>query len=302
MAVPLVSVITLTYNNLEYIEDTLKSITKQDYPNIELIISDDASENFDEKVINEYLKYSKLKNVLINRNKKNIGTVKNFNLAIKKSSGKYIIPLSSGDVFYDGETVSSVVRTFEKQKSYVITGFRDVYDETLSKFIERLPKKEDIAYLNRDPLSLYIRLCKGNFISGACTSYSKEVFEKFGFFDENYRLLEDFPFYLKLSRNGVKINFIDKPLIKYRLGGISTSNLSFEYIHDLFKVVNMEIFKYKRDFKKYYDYKEAYFNYKKSFYDKNMISFSEFIRVCFCCFDVIFRKVIRKFNRITSSA
>ena len=41
-----VSVIILTYNQMDYLYDAIKSVLNQDYPNIELIVSDDASCNF----------------------------------------------------------------------------------------------------------------------------------------------------------------------------------------------------------------------------------------------------------------
>ncbi len=52
---PLVTVEMLTYNKFQYIEDALNSVFMQDYPNIELIISDDGSKNFDRRYIERIL-------------------------------------------------------------------------------------------------------------------------------------------------------------------------------------------------------------------------------------------------------
>ena len=64
----------------------------------------------------------------------------------------------------------------------------------------------------------------GNFVSGASTYYKKEIFDKYGLFDEKYKLLEDYPFYVNLAFNNEKIGYIDYPTIQYELGGISTAS------------------------------------------------------------------------------
>ena len=52
---PLVSVGVLVYKNFHYIKDVINSILEQDYPNIELIISDDGSPDFCAKEIENYI-------------------------------------------------------------------------------------------------------------------------------------------------------------------------------------------------------------------------------------------------------
>ena len=47
----------------------------------------------------------------------------------------------------------------------------------------------------------------GNFVSGASTYYKKEIFDKYGLFDEKYKLLEDYPFYVNLAFNNEKIGY-----------------------------------------------------------------------------------------------
>jgi len=65
-------------------------------------------------------------------------------------------------------------------------------------------------------------LCLGNFISGACTCYSKRIFEAYGAFDETMFLVEDYPMYLRLLFNGDRICFMDEITIRYQMSGISS--------------------------------------------------------------------------------
>lgn len=59
----LVSVIVLTYRKFDLLEENLNSIYMQDYPNIEIIIGDDGSDNFDYDMINR-LSLSKTDNIV----------------------------------------------------------------------------------------------------------------------------------------------------------------------------------------------------------------------------------------------
>ena len=67
------------------------------------------------------------------------------------------------------------------------------------------------------------------------TYYTKTILEEYGYFDEEYRLIEDYPFYLKITRNGEKVLFSDIISTLYRYGsGVSTSpNASYQKDMDL---------------------------------------------------------------------
>lgn len=216
----LVSVVILTYKNFSGIEKNLNSIFEQDYPNIEIIISDDCSENFDLSYIENLLKNKSvnIKKIEIIRNTKNLGTVKNFNNAIKNSTGDYILPLSQDDSFYSKNTITKIVNSFGE--SLVISGIRKVVSEDGIEKGE-LPSIEEREILKYRKLYNYLIL-NGNLISGASTYYKREVFDKYDFFDENLFLLEDMPYYLKLMRNNENIKILDFSTIKYGDNGVSS--------------------------------------------------------------------------------
>lgn len=75
-------------------------------------------------------------------------------------------------------------------------------------------------YRRRELLS-YISV-HGNIISGASTYYHKDVFEDFGKFDENFKLLEDYPYYFHILSRGCYIHFIDVSTIDYCCDGVSS--------------------------------------------------------------------------------
>lgn len=237
-----VTIIVPTYNNFNNLEKNLLSIFNQTYNNIELIISDDGSENYDEIFINNIIEKYKNLNTKLKIKKihhlKNIGTVKNANYAIKNSTGRYIFFLAQDDIFYNEKVVEEIVNNFGE--NLICTTYRNCLSET-GKFLEVLPNKKRLEKLSTKESYLDL-LVNGNYISGACTYYKREVFEKYGYFDEKMKLLEDFPYYLKILKNREKIGFIPIKSINYFCGGISTTKkINLTLVEDFKKVYLREL-------------------------------------------------------------
>lgn len=235
----LITVIILVYNNVNYFKECIGSILNQTYTNIELVISDDRSENFNKDELSQFIDLNNtgnIKNVIINENEKNLGIVKNYNKAISLSNGEYIFYLCIDDVFHDNKVLEDVVNYFKETGNLIFTGYKDVYDLTMTKYIKTLPRPIEVELLKRnDSKTLYENLCKGSFISGSNTPFSRELIKKYGYLDEKYFYLEDYPRYLKLARLGCKIDFYDRKLIKYRMGGVTTVGEINDYLReDLF--------------------------------------------------------------------
>lgn len=217
---PLVSIITLTYNRFEKLIKTIDSVFEQNYCNLEYIICDDGSNQFPTKIIEQYCKVGKQITLIKHSN---IGTVKNFNMAIKQCHGKYIIPLSANDYFASKEAVDKIVEKFEKTKANIITAKMACIADT-GEVIEIAPKKRKADLLRSGNNELIFReLCVSSFISGACTYYSREIISKYDGFNEKYRLIEDFPFYAQFLLDGGRIEFLDEITINYDLNGISSN-------------------------------------------------------------------------------
>lgn len=252
----LISVMILSYNNFEYYKDCIDSVLNQSYEKIELIFLDDGSTNFPKKVIENYINVNKktnLKNYKIETNKKNIGLVKNYNKAITMTNGEFIFYLSVDDVLFDFEVLRDVVNNFKTSNLHIFTGYRDYYDEKLETYLCTLPNSNDVEVI-KGQQNLFNAMIIENIIAGCCTPFTKELIEMTGLLDEKYSILEDYPRYLKLIKNNFKIGFIDRKLIKYRRGGITTSSnknstldrdcilLHKEFVIPFYKSVYPEVF------------------------------------------------------------
>jgi GT2 family glycosyltransferase len=218
-----ISIISLTYNNAHLLQKAISSVNSQIIDTkyeVEYLVVDDSSPKFNVQDVEDKLNKIIFKTQLI-INPENFGTVKSFNRAIQASSGDIIIPLSADDEFYDEYVVRDIITEFINSQELIITGVRVPIKE--DKELNSLPLIKDRHLFQSRVLLLNKISSRGNIISGASTYYHRSVFDKVGFFDENYRLLEDYPFYLKTLANGINIHFLNRNVIKYGTDGLTNN-------------------------------------------------------------------------------
>lgn len=273
MDCPLVTVLTPSYNSGPTILETVASVLSQDYPNIEYIIIDDGSNRFEPDLI---LEFAHEKNPSINikiiQNDINMGTPHSLNRGISESSGKYIFNIASDDRFHDKHVISDWTREFETTGALVITGLRDVFDHKMKvRFRTDPPKKVRKTIIEDSPSELFRKMYGTNMIIGCSTAFSRKCVEHYGKFNENYHIIEDYPQYLKLSREGVKIHFFNRIVVDYRSGGISSQQRFNErYESESDSILKNEVLPFTEEKEKAI---EAYQAWKKRAMDKQ-----EFLR------------------------
>lgn len=222
----LYTIIVTNYNtNDEYIKTSLDSVFVQDYPNIQLIITDDGSNNINKSHIKKYITQNKGKNI-----KKvdyifhdtNIGTVKILNEALKKSLGDYILFFASDDKLATKTVISNFYNEFIKNSNInVVTAQWKNCDEDLNIISDYVNKKRSLKYNHSTIKKQYFKMCCSNLYGSGATSYRKLTFERYGFFNEKYFLLEDWPYWLHLISNNEKIYYADFDGLLHRNGGVS---------------------------------------------------------------------------------
>jgi len=98
MTRPLVSVLLLTYNHEDFVEDAIQSVLDQDYENLEIVVSDDASTDGTADLIVQSAN-DHPDSIIAVLNRENIGITRNFNQALSRCSGTYIALLDGDDGF-----------------------------------------------------------------------------------------------------------------------------------------------------------------------------------------------------------
>jgi len=105
---PKVSIIIPTYNRSKYVTKAIESALMQDYSNLEVIVSDNASTDDTPKVVEKYLNDARFKYF---RNEKNLGFVLNWRNALyNHSSGEWILILHDDDYLIKSSYVSKAIK------------------------------------------------------------------------------------------------------------------------------------------------------------------------------------------------
>jgi len=252
---PLVSIPVLTYQNSHQISEAIDSVAAQKYENMELIISDDCSGDFNQQEVAEYIKSRNRGNitrVVINENKTNLGTVRHCNRALELAQGKYIKFVSADNALYDGEVIKDFVDFFEETGALVVASQCLVYDETLTNVLAPALSDEQIRLLRTlSTRELFLALIQNDYVCALGVGFSRKFFEEYGPYDENYRIDEDRPMWLRISRQGCPIQYMDRITTKYRSGGISKQNSRLYekprtwYVEDLIRIWELEILPYR---------------------------------------------------------
>lgn len=227
------TIIITHYNQMNYISVAINSVLKQTYKNIELIIADDCSKTFDKKIVKNIIDKNNKKNYeyKIVQGKKNVGTVKNLNNALKYATGDYILFFAADDKLANNRVVQNFINEFRNSNKNIVTSQCGLYDNKIKKkFSNYVDEKKALKLNEKSSNEIYEKMCEGCFYGAGGTAYRKAVFKKYGFFNEKYLFVEDWSYWLYILRNGEKIYYANFDSLCHRDGGISHSVYTKETI------------------------------------------------------------------------
>lgn len=117
MAHPLVTITIPTYNQEKYIGRAIESCLQQDYPNLEIIVSDDCSADQTFSIADSY----KSDKVKVFRTPQNMGRVKNYRHALYNlAGGEWVVNLDGDDQYSDPTFISEAIHQLAKHKDCVM--------------------------------------------------------------------------------------------------------------------------------------------------------------------------------------
>lgn len=165
---PLVSIGIPTYNRKNFLLEALNSVVSQDYPNIEIIISDNHSDDGTEELINNYLSTYKKKNISYYRQPSNFGPKKNWENCISSAHGDFMLMLSDDDIL-EPDAISNLVKAVSDDVVLVI-GNKTFIDNEGNPFKEQSDKsnKYDRYYVYTDKVGKTLLDIKNNDCSYDC--------------------------------------------------------------------------------------------------------------------------------------
>lgn len=187
-----ISIVTPSFNQAQFIEETVRSILDQNYSNLEYIIQDGASTDGTDKVLSKYVD---LANIEI---KKDAGQTAALNQGFAKSTGDILAYLNSDDLLSIG-TLEYVNYMFNKYPDVdVIYGNRIIIDEN-SKQIGRWI----LSAFDRDLLT------KADYIPQETMFWRRRAWEKVGSkFDENFKFAMDWNLISRFIKANMKFKHV----------------------------------------------------------------------------------------------
>lgn len=217
---PLVSVGVLSYNSAKTILETLESIKAQTYKNIELIISDDASKDNTVEVCRKWIEENKDRFVRceILTVPENTGIPANANRRIAAAKGVWSKGVAADDLLLPDCIENFVNYAKENPQAEIVFARLQRFKENFApeNFLETTDFGAEEFCQNCDtPQKQYRRLLKG-FYCSAPTMFAKLSVLKEIKYDEEFKMIEDYPMWLRLTSTGHRFYFMGKDVAKYR--------------------------------------------------------------------------------------
>ncbi|MEM9857929.1 MAG: glycosyltransferase [Bacteroidota bacterium] len=212
---PTVTVICLSYNHEKFVAEAIKSVLQQTYPNIELIVVDDASEDDSQLIIKKKcLQHPEIQSIYLSEN---LGNCQAFNMAFKLSKGEYIIDLAADDILFR-KRIEEGVNTFQRHDHTYGVNFTNA--ELISdkgSFIKNFyPIDKTGGALDIIPEGdVFVELIKRYFICPPTMMYRRQVLADLGGYDDSLSY-EDFDFWIRSSRS-FKYCYTDQVLVSKRI-------------------------------------------------------------------------------------
>lgn len=207
-----VSIITVCFNSAATIAETIKSVKKQLYPDIEHIIIDGLSQDNTLDVI----KNSNHTGPLISE--RDNGLYDAMNKGIEIATGDIIGILNSDDVYTDDDVIDHVVNQFKRPGCEAVYADLNYIDNTQAEKVVRKwrsgrykPAKFNYGWMPPHP-TVFVK---------------KDVYDKYGSFNTELSSAADYELILRfLYKNKIKAHYVPKVLVNMRSGGLSNRSIN----------------------------------------------------------------------------
>lgn len=228
-----VSVVMPTYNTGKYIADSVESVLKQAYRDVELIVIDGGSTDGTDKIMERYISDGRVSYM----KKPGYGISAARNAGIKIATGELIAFLDSDDIYLEG-MIGTQVDHFRNHKNYDICYTNSIYFND---------KKDILSTHYNFSGDLFYFLKRSNFIHPSAVTMRRRLSDNY-LYDEKIPSHEDWDFFLRLARDGYIFHYIREPYVKIRVRPKSTTT-NVSGMNDTRCIVGNKARGYWREFK-----------------------------------------------------
>ncbi len=199
----LVTIVTPSYNQGQFIEDTIKSVLNQTYKNIQYIVVDGASKDNTMEVVERYR--DKIDIIISERDK---GQTDAINKGFKLAKGELVGWINSDDMLYP-YCVEEIVNLYKQNPDGAI------FYGSKMEFVD---SKNNHIKIWENKIGSRDRLLRKNYdVSQPGSFYRKDILEKVDYLDESIYYCMDLDLFLKLLKHGNIYSIDEHPLAKFRI-------------------------------------------------------------------------------------
>jgi glycosyltransferase involved in cell wall biosynthesis len=235
---PLVSIIILTMNHEKFIEQACNSAISQTYPNLEIILLDNFSNDETFQKAKNTLENSKVE-FQIFRNNESFGVAKNLNFLVSKCHGDWVAILS-GDDWWAENMIAEKINFVQKNSFDIVLSDGYKYLQQSAELVEAYTGKDKDKVVQMLPNFFHENVTENRTVNVG-TFVKKKILEQQPF-DEEIQT-EDWDMNLRLTHLGYKIGFLDQKLFYYRVLNSSLSR-NWVVMADSYKKVTAKYLDY----------------------------------------------------------
>ena len=208
-----ISIITVVYNNEQFIADAIESVLSQTYNDVEYIIIDGGSTDKTVEIIEGYK--GRIQTVV---SEKDTGLYDAMNKGIALATGEVVGILNSDDIYYHAKVLEEIMALFKADTNAGAVYGNIVYcaKENIMKVVRRWVTKAHYKTFFEDG---EIPPHPGLFVK-------KKIYDTVGGYNLSFKIAADYEFMIRAFRaNGFKLIFINKFLVRMRMGGASNKSI-----------------------------------------------------------------------------
>ncbi len=195
--------IIIPFYNCPCVDQSIQSALDQTYANTEIIVVDDGSTDFVDKIRPFWDKLTYLR-------KENGGTATALNHGIATATGEYIAWLSSDDLFVP-EKLSKQMDFMQNNKAEISFTNYHVINQNNEIVIPFCGRR--LGHMTND---IYHEFLKYNVVNGCTVVIKKDLFKKVGEFNPKLKYTQDYEMWFRLLVNGYAMHYLDEALTHFR--------------------------------------------------------------------------------------
>lgn len=214
MEYPLISILVLCHNNQKYLYENLKSVFCQTYPNIEVLISDDASDSFNGEQLVIWLNKNRtenIKKISVYENQFAVGEVASLEKLQHNSTGKYLFNISAKDVLFNENVLMNLYVKAQEigDAAEIIISENEIWDVELEKKNSELIGIDGVKKLKElTGDQLFEEVCMSDLIPVSYL-YNRNLLKYIGLLSDRYLTLGNWVTILRAFRNGIRPYYCD---------------------------------------------------------------------------------------------